>query len=62
MVDNPAEAYQEVQQLATRKVVKDRSYAGFNPAHPDDVALFAAVVRGDHLLKGFYYHGLSKAA
>ena len=46
-------AYQQVSQVAESKQSKGRSYAGFNPARRDDVRLFAAVLSGDHLLRGF---------
>jgi len=54
--------YAEVSRAANRRYLhalaqpvrhQDRSYRGFNPACRDDVRLFAAVMRGEHLLKGF---------
>jgi hypothetical protein len=54
VVDDPAPSYQKVARLAERKVVRQRSYAGFNPASQQDVRLFQAVLHGDHLLRGFY--------
>ena len=33
--------------------VGGRSYAGFNPARREDVGLFAAVLQGDHVARGF---------
>jgi hypothetical protein len=54
VVDDPAPSYRKVARLAERKVVRQRSYAGFNPACQDDVRLFQAVLHGDHLLRGFY--------
>ena len=53
VVDDPAPAYQELRQLTEPKVVAGRSYAGFNPARRDDVRLFAAVLDGDHIARGF---------
>jgi hypothetical protein len=53
VVDDPAPSYQQVERLAERKVVAQRSYAGFNPASSHDVQLFEAVLVGDHLLHGF---------
>src|SRR5262249_2395146 len=53
VVDDPAPAYQELRQLTEPKVVAGRSYAGFNPARQDDVQLFAAVLAGDHIARGF---------
>jgi hypothetical protein len=54
VVNDPAPSYQRVARLAERKVVAQRSYAGFNPASPHDVRLFQAVLLGDHLVQGFY--------
>ena len=54
VVDDPTPSYQQVARLAERKVVAQRSYAGFNPASQQDLRLFQAVLHGDHLLRGFY--------
>jgi hypothetical protein len=54
VVDDPAPSYQQVERLAERKVVRQRSYAGFNPASKEDVRLFRAVLQGDYLPRGFY--------
>ncbi len=53
VVDDPAPAYRQLRQLTEPKVVAGRSYAGFNPARRDDVRLFAAVLDGDHIARGF---------
>jgi hypothetical protein len=53
VVDDPAPAYQELKKLTEAKVVNGRSYAGFNPARSDDVRLFAAVLDGDGMARGF---------
>ena len=53
VVDDPAPAYQQLRQLTEPKVVAGRSSAGFNPARRDDVRLFAAVLDGDHIARGF---------
>ena len=53
VVDDPAPAYQELRQLTEPKVVAGRSFAGFNPARREDVRLFAAVLDGDHIARGF---------
>ncbi len=53
VVDDPAPAYQELRQLTEPKVVASRSLAGFNPARREDVRLFAAVLDGDHIARGF---------
>jgi hypothetical protein len=53
VVDDPAPAYRQVEELTEPVVVSGRSHAGFNPASPGDVGLFQAVLDGDHLLRGF---------
>jgi hypothetical protein len=53
VVDDPTPAYQQLQQLTEPKKVTGRSSAGFNPARRDDVRLFAAVLDGDHIARGF---------
>jgi len=53
VVDDPAPAYQELRALTEAKVVNGRSVAGFNPARRADVGLFAAVLAGDGVPRGF---------
>jgi len=53
VVDDPAPAYQELAHLTEAKVVDGRSYAGFNPARREAVRLFAAVLAGDGIARGF---------
>jgi hypothetical protein len=53
VVDDPAPAYQELRHLTEAKVQAGRSSAGFNPARRADVRLFAAVLDGDHIARGF---------
>ena len=52
VVDDPAPAYRQVEEL-TEPVVVGRSHAGFNPARAADVDLFRAVLDGDNLVRGF---------
>ena len=52
VVDDPAPAYRQVEELTEPVVVSGRSHAGFNPARPGDVRLFQAVLDGDHVLRG----------
>lgn len=52
-VDDPAPAYQQWRQLTEPKRVNERSSAGFNPARREDVRLFAAVLDGDQIARGF---------
>ena len=53
VVNDPTPAYQQLRHLTEAKVVAERSYAGFNPARREDVQLFAAVLDGDHIARGF---------
>jgi len=53
IVNDPAPAYQQLRQLTEPKKVAGRSSAGFNPARREDVRLFAAVLDGDHIARGF---------
>jgi hypothetical protein len=53
VVDDPTNARRAIQALAVPARQKGRSYRGFNPACRQDVQLFAAVMRGEHLLQGF---------
>ena len=53
VVDDPAPAYRQVEELTEPVVVSGRVHAGFNPASPADVRLFQAVLAGEHLLHGF---------
>jgi hypothetical protein len=53
VVDDPARSYQQVSHVAESKQCNGRRYAGFNPARKDDIRWFAAVLSGDHLLRGF---------
>jgi hypothetical protein len=42
-----------LQQLTERQRDNGRSYAGFNPAREEEARLFAAVLAGDHIARGF---------
>jgi hypothetical protein len=53
VVDDPAQAYRQVEELTEPAEVSGRSHAGFNPASPADVRLFQAVLAGENLLHGF---------
>jgi hypothetical protein len=53
IVDDPTPAFQELRKLTEPKIDRDRNSAGFNPARRDDVRLFAAVLHGDHIARGF---------
>lgn len=53
VVDDPTTARQQIQSLANPVRHKGRSYRGFNPASAQDIQLFAAAMRGEHLLQGF---------
>jgi hypothetical protein len=53
VVNDPTPAHQQIHALAKPVRRRERSYRGFNPAHADDIRLFAAVMRGEHLITGF---------
>jgi hypothetical protein len=53
VVDNPAPAYRQVEELTEPVVVSGRSHAGFNPAREADVNLFRAVLDGNNVVRGF---------
>jgi hypothetical protein len=53
VVDDPAPAYQHLQQLTEPLARKGHSFAGFNPARRQDVRLFLAVLQGDGIARGF---------
>ena len=61
IVDDPAPAYQQLRQLTEPKRVAERNSAGFNPARQDDIRLFAAVLDGDHIARGFRNRDLRAA-
>ena len=52
-VDDPAEAYRRLNALCEPVTKNGRRRRGLNPLRQDDVALFAAVLRGEHLIHGF---------
>ena len=52
-VNDPTPAYDDLRTLTERQREKGRSYAGFNPARQEEAKLFAAVLAGDHLARGF---------
>jgi len=52
-VDDPTPGYDDLETLTEPKREQGRSYAGFNPARQEEVRLFAAVLAGDNIGKGF---------
>lgn len=52
-VDDPKNVQKQVRQLAQPVRHNGRRWRGFNPANERDLQLFAAVMRGEHLLQGF---------
>jgi hypothetical protein len=52
-VTEPDDARRRLQRLAQPVRAGRRSWRGLNPARADDVALMAAVLRGEHVLRGF---------
>jgi CBS domain-containing protein len=53
VVHDPTAAHEQIHALALPVRRQGRCYRGFNPACPDDIRLFAAVLRGEHLIGGF---------
>ncbi len=53
VVHDPTPTHQQMHALSQSVRHQDRPYRGFNPAAREDVGLFAAVMRGEHLLQGF---------
>lgn len=52
-VPQPQVQAPEVHKLSTSCQAQGRSYAGFNPGCREDIQLFEALLRGEHLIKGF---------
>ena len=52
-VDDPTPGYNDLEELTEPKKIHGRSYAGFNPAREAEAKLFAAVLAGDHVARGF---------
>ena len=53
VVDDPGPAQRVLHKAAEPARVRGRSFRGFNPLSRDDMALFAAVLRGEHVIHGF---------
>jgi hypothetical protein len=53
VVDDPTQAYHELDQLCEPARLNGRRRRGLNPLRRDDVALFTAVLRGEHAIHGF---------
>jgi ribosomal protein S6E (S10) len=57
-VADPAAARRQIRKLARPAVQGNRRYRGFNPAAEEDVRLFAAILRGEHTIRGFRNHDI----
>lgn len=53
VVDDPAQAYRLLHQVCEPVTKNGRRRRGLNPLRKDDVALFAAALRGEHFIHGF---------
>ena len=53
VIEDPAPAYCQMEELTEPVVLSGRSHAGFNPASSAHLKLFGAVLNGNHLLRGF---------
>lgn len=52
-IKDPATARKALDRMAARSSHRNRRLRGFNPADPHDAKLFAAVIRGEHVIAGF---------
>jgi hypothetical protein len=52
-VEDPTEAHEELKQLSSPVRLRQQRLRAINPLNPDDVALLAAVMRGEYHLQGF---------
>jgi hypothetical protein len=60
-VADPTPGYDDLKTLTEPKRQQGRSSAGFNPAREEDSWLFAAVLAGDHIGKGFRNQDIRQA-
>src|SRR5271169_1490655 len=60
-VADPTPGYDDLNTLTEPKRQQGRSSAGFNPAREEDSWLFAAVLAGDHIGKGFRNQDIRQA-
>jgi len=61
VAEDPAPAYRQVEELTEPVIVSGRSHAGFNPAREGDVKLFAAVLNGNNVVRGFRNQDIREA-
>ena len=54
VIDDPSDAYHLINQVCEPVTRNGRQRRGLNPLRRDDVALFAAVLRGEHFIHGFH--------
>ena len=52
-VDNPAEFYRQLDRVCEPQKLAKQSVRGLNPLKEKDLALFKAVMRGEHFIQGF---------
>ena len=52
VIEDPSAARESLRRLTQPLRHNGRSYRGFNPASEDDLRLFAALLRGEHILSG----------
>lgn len=60
VVDDPAPAFHSLHQVREPTMSHGRRKRGLNPLRKCDVALFAAVLRGEHLIHGFRNRDLAQ--
>ena len=59
-VENPTEAYSMLDRVCEPVTRNGRRHRGINPLRKDDVSLFAAVLKGEHFIRGFRNRDLAK--
>jgi hypothetical protein len=60
-VQDPGAARKALDRMAQPAGAPPRRHRGFNPADPNDAKLFAAVLRGEHLITGFRNRNVREA-
>lgn len=60
-VDDPTAACRALDRMSRPTIRRRRRHRGFNPADPADAKLFAAVLRGEHVIAGFRNRNVREA-
>ena len=60
-IQDPSAARRALDRMAVPAPTRTRRLRGFNPADPEDARLFAAVLRGEHVIAGFRNRAIREA-